>query len=441
MRKNSIYISILIFLFVCGLQPVSAQFFHKAKPSGENEHFYVDYALFKSEDSTKTARLEVYYQIINAALGFEELDHAYEAEYDLSIDLYKNKKKYDSFKHNQIVRVKEESQSVSKTDYRTNQVNFMVDEGKYEIIVRLYDPIHFTEKTESFKINVKKYDNKKAKISDIELIQAIAPVSATQSVFDKGELQLIPSVRHRFGLTDSSSLYFYMELYEGRDQEKELKVETVLRHRAKGMLYRDSLTTVFETPVVRQFRQLSIEDLRPGEYELILTLRGKRNKKIDTKYKDFEIAWTPKTLIKFDYDVLVKQIEMIATKDEVDSLKAKETYAERVKAYNDFWESKDPTPGTFDNEVKNEFYRRVSVANRNFSSLFGNGWKTDRGRIYIMYGEPDQVDDYPVVPDRNPYQEWYYYQNSKYLKFVFIDLNYDGDYRLVYPYDGLFLKQ
>ena len=438
MRKISLYLTYIIVLL--SVQSVSAQFFKSSRQPLDENYFYVDYALFKSEIPEKTARLEIYYQIINAALGFEETNQIFEAEYDLTIDLFKDDKKYDSFKHNQIVRVNDKSKSTSVHDFRTNQVNFMVDEGKYEIIVRLYDPIHFKEKVEKFKIKVNKYDYKYAKVSDVELVQAIAPLSETNSVFDKGDLQLVPSVRHKFRVDDNSSLYFYLELYQGKDETDEVRVETVLRHESKGMMYRDSLTSVFETPIVRQFRELSIEDLRPGKYELIITVRGKRNKKVDTIYKDFEIMWTPQALIKHDYEMLVNQISLIASREDVEFLESKTTYDERVKAYNAFWESQDPTPGTYENEVKTEFYRRVSIANRNFSSLFDNGWRTDRGRIYIMYGEPDQMDDYPVVPDRNPYQEWYYYQNSKYLKFVFVDLNYDGDYKLVYPYDGLFLK-
>ncbi|HKK21216.1 MAG TPA: GWxTD domain-containing protein, partial [candidate division Zixibacteria bacterium] len=87
---------------------------------------------------------------------------------------------------------------------------------------------------------------------------------------------------------------------------------------------------------------------------------------------------------------------------------------------------------------KNEFYRRVNIANQNFTHMYRQGWRTDRGRVYIMYGEPDQVDDYPVVPDRHPYQEWHYYRGTKYRKFIFVDVNEDGDYRLEYPYDGLY---
>ncbi len=439
MKKEKQFLLVLIFL--CCAASVSAQIFKTSKNNAEDSYFAIDYALFKADSTDKISRIEIYYQILNAALNFEAKDDIYEAQYEITIDLFKDNKKYDSYTYDQVVRVAEKSKTRSKFDYRTNQVNFLVDEGKYKVIIRLYDPVSRKEKTRKFKIKVKKYNSKRPSISDIEMVQGIAPVTDKNSIFDKGDRQLIPSVRNKYGVSGNTSIYFYLELYQGTEPIPEVRVETVLRHEGKGMLYRDSLTSVFNSPIERQFRQISIEDLRPGKYELIVTLHGKRNKKIAARYKDFEIAWTPEALIRYNYKVLVKQIELIASREEVKGLKNKETYEERLAAFNKFWDGQDPTPGTYENEAKDEFYRRVAVANHNFSYLFGNGWSTDRGRIYIMYGQPDQIDDFPIVSNRRPYQEWYYYQNSKYLKFVFVDLNEDGDYRLVYPYDGLYQRQ
>ena len=128
---------------------------------------------------------------------------------------------------------------------------------------------------------------------------------------------------------------------------------------------------------------------------------------------------------------------MISLPGDVDKLKEQETYEDRLAAFTNFWEVRDPTPGTPENETKTEFYRRINVANQNFSYLRTNGWKTDRGKVYITYGEPDQVEDYPFSLNRVPYQEWHYYRDARYRKFVFIDETGDGDYRLIYPFDGL----
>ena len=69
-----------------------------------------------------------------------------------------------------------------------------------------------------------------------------------------------------------------------------------------------------------------------------------------------------------------------------------------------------------------------------------DGWRSDRGKIYIQYGEPDQIDDYPVAINGKPFQEWHYYRHGSYRKFVFVDEYEDGDYRLQYPYDGLYQR-
>ena len=438
MKKIIVYTSVLLMILVVVAE---AQGFRTKRKPSEEIYFGVNHAIFKSNNVDGKARLEIYYQIFNKILNFEEMDNYFEAEYEISVDVYGDKKrKVDSYKHNQTVRVINLKKAKSKSDYRTNQVNFTLGPGKYEIVTTLYDPKHNKEIERKFKVKIKNFNSKKPAVSDIELIQAVTAKSEIESVFDKGELRLIPSVRHKYGTPGAMKLYFYMELYQGKEEWKEIKVETVLRHFTKGMLYRDSLTTEFDTPIKRQFREISMDELRPGKYELIITLRGRRDKKIMVKYQDFELIWTPKAMIKYDYKVLVNQIELIGEKEQVEKLKGKSTYEERINAFNTFWEQMDPTPGTVENETKSEFYRRIAVANENFSYIYNNGWSSDRGRIYILYGEPDQVDDYPIVPERRPYQEWHYYHGSQYRKFVFVDVNEDGDYRLIYPYDGLFQR-
>ena len=68
---------------------------------------------------------------------------------------------------------------------------------------------------------------------------------------------------------------------------------------------------------------------------------------------------------------------------------------EREEFIEQFWLRRDPTPGTPENEFKDEHYRRIAYANLHFPTATGKaGWKTDRGRIYIVYGPPDEIDDH-----------------------------------------------
>jgi GWxTD domain-containing protein len=69
------------------------------------------------------------------------------------------------------------------------------------------------------------------------------------------------------------------------------------------------------------------------------------------------------------------------------------TDEEREQFIEQFWLRRDPTPDTVENEFKEEHYRRIAYANQRYASGIP-GWKTDRGRIYITYGPPDEIEDH-----------------------------------------------
>ena len=71
------------------------------------------------------------------------------------------------------------------------------------------------------------------------------------------------------------------------------------------------------------------------------------------------------------------------------------TAEERENFIEQFWMRRDPTPDSMENEYKEEHYRRIAYANDRFASGLP-GWKTDRGRIYITFGPPDEIEDHPA---------------------------------------------
>jgi len=95
----------------------------------------------------------------------------------------------------------------------------------------------------------------------------------------------------------------------------------------------------------------------------------------------------------------------------------------------DFWEKRDPDPDTEINEYKNEFFRRIEYANQFFREGIP-GWKTDRGRIYIYFGPPDDWTEKPMHLDRDVKSllVWSYYDHKFMVQFT--DTIGDGTYRL-----------
>ena len=121
------------------------------------------------------------------------------------------------------------------------------------------------------------------------------------------------------------------------------------------------------------------------------------------------------------------------------------TDEDRQEFVEQFWLRRDPTPGTSGNEFKEEIYRRINYANDHFSANIA-GWRTDRGRIYIQYGPPDEKEAHPAggtyqrpaeqgggTTRTFPFEQWRY----KFIEGIgmnviieFVDTTGSGDYRL-----------
>ena len=144
-------------------------------------------------------------------------------------------------------------------------------------------------------------------------------------------------------------------------------------------------------------------------------------------------------------DWLDKDVTYIITDEERRAFKKLQTDDERERFIEEFWRRRDPDPDTDENEYKEEYYERIAYANEHFASGIP-GWKTDRGRIYIMYGKPDERETHPMggAYDRPswegggstttyPFEIWFY----RYLAGVgsgveieFVDPTGSGEYRI-----------
>ena len=142
---------------------------------------------------------------------------------------------------------------------------------------------------------------------------------------------------------------------------------------------------------------------------------------------------------------LDEDVRWIITDEERSAFKQLSNDEERDQFIEAFWARRDPTPDTPENEFKEEHYRRIAYANEHFAAGIP-GWKTDRGRIYVMYGPADEIESHPSggTYDRPmeegggststyPFEQWRY----RYLEDVgqeviieFVDTCMCGDYHM-----------
>ena len=102
---------------------------------------------------------------------------------------------------------------------------------------------------------------------------------------------------------------------------------------------------------------------------------------------------------------LTEEVVYIITKEEHDAFLHLTTNEEREQFIEEFWRRRNPDPDSPDNAAREEHYRRIAYANERFSSGIP-GWKTDRGRTYILWGPPDEIESHPAggTYDRPPEQ-------------------------------------
>jgi len=124
----------------------------------------------------------------------------------------------------------------------------------------------------------------------------------------------------------------------------------------------------------------------------------------------------------------IQQLRYIASQNEWQTLRAlpEGRYAEAIEK---FWQVHDPSPGTIRNEARERFYQRIIIADERYTIHKKlKGWASDRGRIYIKYGEPDEIlsEVHPI--GLYPYISWIYYKLN--LEFIFADIGGYGQYVL-----------
>ncbi len=144
-------------------------------------------------------------------------------------------------------------------------------------------------------------------------------------------------------------------------------------------------------------------------------------------------------------DWIEKDVAYIITDEERKAFKRLATDEEREQFIEAFWRRRDPDPDTEENEYREQYYERIAYANEHYTSGIP-GWKTDRGRIYITFGKPDEVESHPSGGNYErpsyegggstttyPFETWFY----RYLAGVgsgieieFVDPTGSGEYHI-----------
>ena len=131
-----------------------------------------------------------------------------------------------------------------------------------------------------------------------------------------------------------------------------------------------------------------------------------------------------------DIEIALDQMKYILTSEERNELK-KSNNTKKEQLFKKFWNDRDPSGETLENELMDEYFMRVAYTIKQYSG-FRDGWKTDMGMIYILFGPPDEKKRFSDYSNQKSFESWYYFTVNK--SFRFVDVNGFGDYQLETPH-------
>lgn len=452
------FISKLIWMIIILLMTMIPQIIFSQE---KNINFAVAFSRFRSQGSD--VYVEIYYSLDRSGLKYQQSADGLQAGGLIQTYIKQGTKAMmvDSLVITDFVRSKSE---IIPTQKFTEQSNIQLEPGDYELVSRFTDLVSKKSFMVSQSLKNQIFSRESLELSDIQLANSIqkqasseADFQQRENKFDKNGLRVIPNASKTYG-KGLEQLSFYAEAYNLKfdgeainstyhsnyyivDQQGKIIKEILGRPRNKpgsSCIINGSLDVAdipsgfysFKIVITDDFSGQSNEaatDFQIFRHGDFLAKRVKAEPTLVEQTPDDEFANMPEAALNEYFE----KIKYIALKEEQKIFKKLDINGKREFLKN-FWKDRDPQPATFINERKEEYFRLVEYANTNFSVGGKQGWKTDQGRVLLVYGKPDEIERFPSNSDTKSYQIWNYYSIEGGVRFVFVDIMSIREFRLVH---------
>ncbi len=380
---------------------------------------------YPSEDSD-SSNGDIYARVRYDNLIFVRRDSGFAAHYQLSINVYSDRELTDdlySKTFDRQISVPSYVQPVfgsTSTMYDTLKDGLTMKPGRYFILLRLYDLNTNSTLSREIEYTFKDFLRDRVNISDIFL-------------YNQSDTSGVPV----YVTTDRRDSLFAQFYITSKSVPERILLHVIAKS-VESSTFIDTTYELSQTSNVQRYRlPIPLASLAPAVYDLRAILGGKDHE--NSSETTFRIPRGLTPFLPAELDQETAPLVYIASPGSVDSLR-KGTFEERRKNIARFWSTRANGDTAVAGAMQKEFYKRVDFANEHFGTGMTEGWRTDRGRIYILYGSPDQIENHDkrLSADsfRNSpsYQVWYYYKLK--LRLVFVDEFGTGDYRLTAPRQG-----
>lgn len=414
--------SILLFVFCTTLTfEAIAQ---PSTPSATSPTILLDAYAFRGPVGDTRARVDVYLSVPYQSLQFEAYNTSLAAQYKVHVIVRDSvsRKIIDSSYTRSVV---EDEYAVTRgsTGKADNSIRtFALQAGTYRIEATVSDQFSRREYEQSRSLVVPDLLNDVPNISSIMYLKEIE---------QRGErYRIAPSVGDVVWNAESP-LFAFVEVYmDSLPSNAGLSWQLTA---SDGRVLAKGLGQAFACSLRTQqtFVPLSVPPRSAaGSYTLTMRLHpNDTTRTLATRTRPYVIPRSLTTSILSDLDKAIKQLIYVAEQSDLDNIRSAQNDAERQQRFEEFWKRQDPTPATTRNEAFEDYYGRIEATNKRFRS-YTEGWLTDMGRVFIIYGEPVSIDRYSSQSGSALLVRWTYSNNTT---FTFEDSTGFGDYRLRTP--------
>lgn len=397
--------------------------------SNVREVFYMDPLVFYSGKDSNAGRLDLYVEVPYERIQFKKnssnKDFVASITYNIKVTDAANQTVINESYSDQLT-VPVANAKTYKDDSKYYVQSFSIKPGNYNAEVIFKDNNAKSEITKDKKFKV-------GEISSTEVYTSNLMIVSNYEVEAGGKKKITPSVNNNLGVL--KEFYVFYEVYNPDTAAVTVNYSYLLSDNKTNPVTLLTKLYTLNPGINKIIEKISTEKITIGDFSLALKDNG-TGKIIEAK--NISNRWTDIPVSIKDIDVAISQLQYIATSEEMDELRNAKTNADKEKKFIEFWKKKDPSPATPRNEMMIEYYNRIRIANEKFSH-YNEGWRTDMGMVFIIYGNPSNIDRHPFENQTKPYEVWDYYDINR--QFVFVDDTGFGDYRLITPiYDDFRMR-
>jgi GWxTD domain-containing protein len=418
-------------------------------------YFYYSVLLFSADlnmhiqavrylDEDFNTKYEIVYEIPYSSLKFVATDYGYGAQVDVNYVIKKDEKEHPGNFSNNII-LTDYYRTVSEDAFLDKIVITLAKPG-YEIEILFKDVLKQTERKWNYQLVQLNPD---VLISDIEISGKIIPDSTKylEKFHRDGKIFLV-NTSNIFQKKSHLNLYLYFEIYSFFLGQSMIH-ETISIYQKNNLVQSTETEYDMNKPIKSVIREIDLTNLEAGLYKIIVEI--KKDSQIEKKEAFFSIKSDYVKILRFfdsdekDFD-FVKLFLNTNEKTTFTNL----DYQSKLFFIDRFWRAKE-TAWNSEGQIVTIIMDRLNYVNQNFSSLKTEGWKTDRGRIYLKYGEPDEIVKLNTnmydsdIMQENPQVRYtnlgskdfhiWKYRTGQRKTFIFLDSHSNKLFRLIYAGD------